>query len=400
MKIHRKNITHLTGSSHTMTDRTPYLYLIGWRHLDVWYIGRQTGVNCHPTNLWKSYFTSSKYVKKFREEYGEPDVIECRWVFDDITECCRAEDRLLMRLNVGFDNKKFLNKRPGQMWHNHGANFNRVPGEAAAKTYPDGVSIGRVSVEDPRWATGEIVGLSNGIKTGRNEIKNKNISKALTGKKKSPEHIQNLSNSRKGTVLAFDKETGNVVHVCSEEFKQNKKRYEGATKGKIPVFDANGDGFLVEATDPRWVSGEVKHISCGKVAAKITETGERIGSVSLQDPRWATGEIVHVLHGVESPMKGKSTGRRGIPSKKCSAKITETGEAIGMVANDDPRWGTGEITSSNSIRVRVGEKTYGSLKKAAEFLNVDPQTLKNFIKRGPTPKTPAILFGISASFLE
>jgi len=39
--------------------------------------------NCHPDDLWTIYFTSSKQVKVFREEHGEPDVIEVRQVFND-----------------------------------------------------------------------------------------------------------------------------------------------------------------------------------------------------------------------------------------------------------------------------------------------------------------------------
>lgn len=57
-------------------ENLPYLYLIGWSHLNQWYIGAQYGKNAHPTNLWNSYFTSSHYVKEFRKNNGEPDIVE------------------------------------------------------------------------------------------------------------------------------------------------------------------------------------------------------------------------------------------------------------------------------------------------------------------------------------
>jgi len=38
----------------------PYTYLIGWSNLNTWYYGRRTSKNCHPSDLWQKYFTSSK----------------------------------------------------------------------------------------------------------------------------------------------------------------------------------------------------------------------------------------------------------------------------------------------------------------------------------------------------
>lgn len=87
-------------TKHSCGDRTPYTYLIGWSKLDRWYYGCRYGKNCHPNDLWRAYFTSSKHVKKFREEHGEPDVIQIRRVFDDIQKCCLWENKTLKRLKV------------------------------------------------------------------------------------------------------------------------------------------------------------------------------------------------------------------------------------------------------------------------------------------------------------
>lgn len=53
----------------------PYTYLIGWSNQNKWYYGVRTAKNCHPGDLWTTYFTSSKYVKQFITQYGEPDII-------------------------------------------------------------------------------------------------------------------------------------------------------------------------------------------------------------------------------------------------------------------------------------------------------------------------------------
>ena len=63
---------------YTAIDRTPYTYLIGWKSLDKWYYGVRYGKGVHPSDLWVVYFTSSRHVKKFRDDHGEPDVIEIR----------------------------------------------------------------------------------------------------------------------------------------------------------------------------------------------------------------------------------------------------------------------------------------------------------------------------------
>ena len=59
-----------------------YTYLIGWRKLDKWYYGYRNRDNPE-SDLWVEYFTSSKYVKEFRELHGEPDVVRVHRVFPD-----------------------------------------------------------------------------------------------------------------------------------------------------------------------------------------------------------------------------------------------------------------------------------------------------------------------------
>ena len=47
-----------------------YTYLIGWTKYNIQYYGVRYAKGCHPDDLWKTYFTSSKYVKEFREKNG------------------------------------------------------------------------------------------------------------------------------------------------------------------------------------------------------------------------------------------------------------------------------------------------------------------------------------------
>lgn len=97
---------------------TPYTYLVGWSKLDKWYYGSQYGIKAHPDNLWKTYFTSSKSVKKLREEHGEPDIIQIRKTFNCRYKALSWEFRVLKRLKVtktekwlnrGYGGEKFMN---------------------------------------------------------------------------------------------------------------------------------------------------------------------------------------------------------------------------------------------------------------------------------------------------
>jgi hypothetical protein len=78
----------------------PYTYLIGWSTLNKWYYGVRYAKTCHPSDLWKSYFTSSKHVKQFRKINGEPDVIQIRKIFNCSDAARQWEHKVLNRMNV------------------------------------------------------------------------------------------------------------------------------------------------------------------------------------------------------------------------------------------------------------------------------------------------------------
>ena len=93
---------------HTAYDRTPFAYRIKWSKFNISYIGIRYAKNCTPSDLWLTYFTSSKgpetihghSVESFRKIHGEPDIIEIRKTFSDVLECRRWEARALKKLKV------------------------------------------------------------------------------------------------------------------------------------------------------------------------------------------------------------------------------------------------------------------------------------------------------------
>ena len=100
---------------------TPYTYLVGWTEHNKWYYGSETSNKrpANPNNLWKIYFTSSKYVKEFREQYGDPDVIEIRKIFKTKDQARNWEYKVLQRMKVVFADK-WLNKTDNRAYDRTG----------------------------------------------------------------------------------------------------------------------------------------------------------------------------------------------------------------------------------------------------------------------------------------
>lgn len=86
----------------------PFVYLIGWRDLGVYYYGVRFQPGCQPADLWTTYFTSSSSVKRFRKEHGEPDIRQVRRTFSWAADAYRWEQKGLRRLGAARS-PKFLN---------------------------------------------------------------------------------------------------------------------------------------------------------------------------------------------------------------------------------------------------------------------------------------------------
>ena len=86
----------------------PYTYLIKWSKLGKSYYGVKYGKNANPDTFWRNYFTSSKIVKRYRNKYGDPDIIQIRRTFDTPEQALIWERKVLKRAKLTV-NDKFLN---------------------------------------------------------------------------------------------------------------------------------------------------------------------------------------------------------------------------------------------------------------------------------------------------
>ncbi|CAB4122660.1 hypothetical protein UFOVP29_49 [uncultured Caudovirales phage] len=90
-------------------ETIPYTYLIGWSKYNKWYYGVRYANGCNPTDLWVTYKTSSKYVKRFLLLYGDPDIIIIRKTFSNKDKARLWENRVLTRMKV-TESDKWLNE--------------------------------------------------------------------------------------------------------------------------------------------------------------------------------------------------------------------------------------------------------------------------------------------------
>lgn len=77
--------------------------------MNMWYYGVRFAAEAKPSDLWVTYFTSSKKVKMFRKQHGEPDVIEIRQIFQEPEKARLWESKVLQKMDA-VKSKKWLNQ--------------------------------------------------------------------------------------------------------------------------------------------------------------------------------------------------------------------------------------------------------------------------------------------------
>lgn len=161
-----------------MNTYVPFVYLVTFKPTGQYYYGARYAElakpPAHPSQLGTTYFSSSEYVKNLMKEHGvDAFTYEVRKTFQTQKETRRYETRFLTKVNAA-KNPKFLNK------HNAGC----------SKNYEN------------------------------NEEARKKISKKLTGKKKSKEHLEKIAQK---VLNRTDIERANISTKISEATKGKKK---------------------------------------------------------------------------------------------------------------------------------------------------------------------------------
>jgi len=223
-----------------MTIYAPYTYHIGWTEQNKHYYGVRMANECPPEDdLWTEYHTSSKCVQKFREEYGEPDVIEVRREFETREKAAAWEFKVLKRMNVVYDDR-WLNAAAWPLVDNRGKTHTKETKRKISETMKGEKShmYGKTFSEEHKGKLSEAKKGENHHMYGKTHSKEakRKISAAMKGKtpwnkgktfSHSAETRRKMSESRKGKTHSAE-----TRRKMSEAHKGQTPWNKGKTRSK------------------------------------------------------------------------------------------------------------------------------------------------------------------------
>lgn len=219
----------------------PYTYLIGWSKMNKWYYGveyaNKTKI-ANPSNLWTTYFTSSKNVAWMREFYGEPDVVQVRKVFSNKKDALEYERKFLKKINVR-KLENFLNISNGAKDFGGCQNKCRKPGLTGTLTVLDirTNKCKRVTKEE-YWSNTFYVHPQKGVALS-SEQKYK-ISIANKGRRRTLEEKKAISDRVSGC---------NNPNYGNKHPIELKEKWSSERKGKVACVTFCGINISVDKED-------------------------------------------------------------------------------------------------------------------------------------------------------
>ena len=299
-------------------------------------------------NLEDGYMGSGKALRNAYEKYGiehfKKEILE---FFENKEEMYNREKEIVT--NELIENPNCYNMVPG----GSGGSNDFVRGHVCVKD-KNGV-IMHVSINDPRYLSGELTHISKGKIT----VKDKNHN-CLQVDENDPRYLSGeLKHISKGKITVKDKDgntfsttvndprylSGELKHIAvgravvknqsgdtitvpidSEEYQSGK--YISILKNKVPVKDIQGNAYIVDINDPRYLSGELLPLSTGYAMMK-DKNGETI--------RVKKDEITN-------EMKGITTGK---------LTVKDANDKILFISTNDSRYLSGELKHINVDKVPV-----------------------------------------------
>src|ERR1700744_439556 len=88
----------------------PYTYLVYCKPTNQYYYGVRFAKGCHPSDLWITYFTSSKYIKLLIKKHGKDAFLfEVRKIFPNKEKAVVWEEKVIRRMKMR-QRSDFINK--------------------------------------------------------------------------------------------------------------------------------------------------------------------------------------------------------------------------------------------------------------------------------------------------
>ena len=168
-----------------MKTYTPFTYLLKFKLTGQLYYGVRFAKKCNPSELWTTYFSSSKVIKNLIAEYGQDAFdIEIRKTFETKDQAVLWESRVLTKINAAT-NSNWLNKSNGDSKFRACGEFT----ESHKQKISEALS-GRVLPDEVKQ-----------------KLKGRKSPKAMLGKKHSAETKQKMSKSAIGRIGYWDGKT-------------------------------------------------------------------------------------------------------------------------------------------------------------------------------------------------
>lgn len=241
---------------HTAGDRTPFTYLLRCKTTNKVYYGVRYSKNCHPNQLWSSYFTSSKNVKKLIEQYGvENFEYEIRKTFNCPKKALKWEQTVLTRLRT-IDDPRWINKSNGTHFRHN---------ETLSDEIKQNMSAMRRGVKRPRTPEHQAA-ITAGLKGRAAHNKGKPMSdeqkaklsakaKGRPAKRKgiplTDEHKAKVSKANKGRKLppiSDDERANRAIRASNTGFNKVCSGLiwvnDGVTSKRIKPEDFESSGFI------------------------------------------------------------------------------------------------------------------------------------------------------------
>ena len=250
------------------TQNTPFVYFLQFSSGKK-YIGSRTKQGCHPSQLGKTYFTSSEYVKRHLKEGNTitKKVIIKEFESGQNKEALELEALCQKKVDAA-SNGSYLNE------HNGDGKFSAA-GKVIARNKNTGENL-FVSCEEFE-NNPNLEHVSKGKVSARNKITGKKLHVTKEELKNNPD----LEHVHKGKATVRNKITGEKLHVTKEELKSNPD-LEHLNKGKVVARNKITGEKLHVTKDEFKNNPNLEHVHKGKATVYDLETQTRI-SISKDD---------------------------------------------------------------------------------------------------------------------
>lgn len=266
-----------------------YTYCITEINSGKMYIGVRSSNVPPEKDLGTKYFSSSSNKEFIKSQKKNPSNYryEVLSTFTSREEANIEEIRLHELYDVGI-NEQYLNRSKADAVKFIYISANKVTVKDVKGNYYS------VDKDDPRYLAGELVSNMSGLAT------------------------------------LYD-ENGNVVHKKVGCY--DREKFTGITKNKVVVIDKEGNQFLVDKNDPRYLSGEVESIHLNKIP--VVGPNGKIFKIDKNNPRYIAGKFQHAKRGYV-PFK-LIDGKKIHPMKNRIVVYDEQGQSISINIKDYDR---------------------------------------------------------------